>query len=88
MIRVIFEHTSPGVAGAECGGCGGDVCLESLCEKVQNPVIKEEMASPVDLLGRYANWKGSSEVGRQDFMCSMTSFSKHFIVIGVSATGQ
>ncbi len=42
------------------------------------------MASSVERLDLYANWKGS----RTDLMCCMTSRSKHFMRIGVSATGQ
>ncbi len=36
----------------------------------------------------YANWKGSREGGRTDLMCCMTIRSKHFMGIGVSATGR
>ncbi len=39
-------------------------------------------------LDLYANWKGSREGGRTDLMCCMTSRSKHFMRIGVSATGR
>ncbi len=49
------------------------------------------MASSVerlDLQYTYANWKGSREGGRTDLMCCMTSHSKHFMRIGVSATGR
>ncbi len=46
------------------------------------------MASSVERLDLYANWKGSKEGGRTDLMCCMTSRSKHFIGIGVSATGR
>ncbi len=46
------------------------------------------MASSVERLDLYANWKGSKEGGRTDLMCCMTSRSKHFIGIGVSATGH
>ncbi len=46
------------------------------------------MASSVERLDLYANWKGSREGGRTDLMCCMTSRSKHFIGIGVSATGR
>ncbi len=45
-------------------------------------------ASSVERLDLYANWKGSREGGRTDLMCCMTSRSKHFMRIGVSATGQ
>ncbi len=43
------------------------------------------MASSVERLDLYANWKGSREGGRTDLMCCMTSRSKHFMRIGVSA---
>ncbi len=46
------------------------------------------MASSVERLDLYANWKGSREGGRTDLMCCMTSRSKHFMRIGVSATGR
>ena len=46
-----------------------------------------EMASSVDRLDRYANWTGSREGGRADVMGCMTSRSKHFMRMGVSATG-
>ncbi len=58
------------------------------------------MASSVERLDLYANWKRSREAGRQggreagrqggrtDLMCCMTSRSKHFMRIGVSATGR
>ncbi len=39
-------------------------------------------------LDLYANWKGSREGGRTDLMCCMTNRSKHFMRIGVSATGR
>ncbi len=42
----------------------------------------------VERLDLYANWKGSREGGRTDLMCCMTSRSKHFMGIGVSATGR
>ncbi len=44
------------------------------------------MASSVEQLDLYANWKGFR--GRADLMCCMTSRSKHFMRIGVSATGR
>ena len=47
-----------------------------------------EMASSVERLDRYANWKGSRVGGRADLMWCMTSRSKHFMRMGVSATGQ
>ncbi len=43
------------------------------------------MASSVERLDLYANWKGSREGGRSDLMCCMTSRSKHFMRIGVEA---
>ncbi len=46
------------------------------------------MASSVERLDRYANWKGSREGERTDLMWCMTSRSKHFMRIGVSATGR
>ncbi len=46
------------------------------------------MASSVERLDLYANWKGSMEGGRTYLMCCMTSRSKHIMGIGVSATGR
>ncbi len=46
------------------------------------------MVSSVERLDRYANWKGSREGGRTDLMWCMTSCSKHFMRIGVSASGR
>ncbi len=51
------------------------------------------MPSSVERLDLYANWKGSreregGEGGRTDLMCCMTNRSKHFMRIGVSATGR
>ncbi len=46
------------------------------------------MASSVEWLDLYANWKGSREGRRADLMWRMTSRSKHFMRIGVSATGR
>ncbi len=46
------------------------------------------MASSVERLDLYANWKASREGGRTNLMCCMTSRSKHFMRIGVSATGR
>ncbi len=46
------------------------------------------MASSVERLDRYANWKGSRERGRTDLMWCLTSRSKHFMRIGGSATGR
>ncbi len=48
----------------------------------------EEIASSIEQLGRYANWSGSSVLGRLVLMLCMTSLSKHFIMIGVSAMGR
>ncbi len=45
-------------------------------------------ASSVERLDLYANWEGGRELGRTDLMCCMTSRSKHFMRIGVSATGR
>ncbi len=44
------------------------------------------MVSLVERLDRYANWKGSREEGRTDLMWCMTSRTKQFMRIGVSAT--
>ncbi len=46
------------------------------------------MASSVEQLDLYANWKGYREGGGTNLMWCMTSRSKHFIRIGVSATGR
>ncbi len=46
------------------------------------------MVSSVEWLDRYANWKGSRGGGGADLMWCMTSRSKHFMRIGVSATGR
>ncbi len=48
----------------------------------------EEIASSVEWFGRYANWSGSSVLGRLVLMLCMTNLSKHFIMIGVSAMGR
>ncbi len=48
----------------------------------------EEIASSVERFGRYANWNGLSVLGRLVLMLCMTSLSKHFIMIGVSAMGR
>ncbi len=48
----------------------------------------EEIASSVELFGRYANWSGSSVLGRLVLILCMTDLSKHFIMIGVSAMGR
>ncbi len=48
----------------------------------------EEIASSVERFGRYANWSGSSVLGMLVLMLCMTSLSKHFIMIGVSAMGR
>ncbi len=48
----------------------------------------EEIASSVERFGRYANWSGSSVLGMLVLMFCMTSLSKHFIMIGVSAMGR
>ncbi len=45
----------------------------------------EEIASSVERFRRYANWSGSSVLGRLVLILCMTSLSKHFIMIGVSA---
>ncbi len=48
----------------------------------------EEIASSVERFGRYANWSGSSVLGRLVLILCMTNLSKHFIMIGVSAMGR
>ncbi len=48
----------------------------------------EEIASSVERFGRYANWSGSSVLGRLVLIFCMTNLSKHFIMIGVSAMGR
>ncbi len=48
----------------------------------------EEIASSVDRFERYANWSGSSVLGRLILILCMTNLSKHFIMIGVSAMGR
>ena len=48
----------------------------------------EQIASSVDRFALYANWYGSRLGGRVDFMCDRTSRSKHFMIMGVSATGR
>ncbi len=58
--------------------------LESLFSKNQ----VEEIASSVERFGGYANWRGSSVLGMLVLMLCMTSLSKHFIMIGVSAMGR
>lgn len=45
-------------------------------------------ASSVDRLVLYANCSGSSLCGRRFLICCRTSRSKHFIMIGVRATGR
>ncbi len=45
------------------------------------------IASSVERLLRYANCSGSSEAGSTEQMCSLTSFSKHLMKMGVRATG-
>ena len=47
-----------------------------------------EIASFVDLLGRYANWSGSRVSRMMEVMCAMTSLSTHFMITDVSATGR
>ncbi len=44
------------------------------------------IASSVERLLRYANCSGSSEAGSTEQMCSLTSFSKHLLKMGVRAT--
>ncbi len=45
------------------------------------------LASSVERLLRYAICSGSSEAGSTEQMCSLTSFSKHLLKMGVRATG-
>ncbi len=45
------------------------------------------IALSVERLLRYANCSGSSEAGSTEQMCSLTSFSKHLLKMGVRATG-
>ncbi len=45
------------------------------------------IASSVERLLWYANCRGSSEAGSTEQMCSLTSFSKHLLKMGVRATG-
>ncbi len=45
------------------------------------------IALSVEWLLRYANCSGSSEAGSTEQMCSLTSFSKHLLKMGVRATG-
>ncbi len=45
------------------------------------------IASSVERLLRYSNCSGSSEAGSTEQMCSLTSFSKHLLKMGVRATG-
>ncbi len=47
-----------------------------------------EIASSVEWFGLYANWSGSSVLGRLVLIFCMTNFSKHFIMIGISAMGR
>ncbi len=46
------------------------------------------MASSVDLLERYANWRGSKVTGMDELMWLLTSLSKTFMTIDVRATGR
>ncbi len=45
------------------------------------------MVSEVDLLVRYAYCRGSKVSGMLLLMWASTTLSKHFVMIGVSATG-
>ncbi len=45
------------------------------------------IASSVERLLRYANCSGSSEAGSTEQMCSLMSFSKHLLKMGVRAMG-
>ncbi len=44
------------------------------------------IASSVERLLRYANCSRSSEAGSTEQMCSLMSFSKHLLKMGVRAT--
>ncbi len=46
------------------------------------------MASSVERLDLYATGRGPGRGGRTDLMWCMTNRSKHFMIIGVSATGR
>ncbi len=46
------------------------------------------IASSVERLLRYANCSGSSEAGSPEQMCSLMSFSKHLLKMGVRAVIQ
>ena len=45
-----------------------------------------EIASSVDLFGRYANWSGSRVSGIM-MLSAITNLSKHFMATDMSATG-
>ncbi len=62
------------------------VFLSSRCSRLRWRA--EEMASYVEQFGWYANWNGSSDGGSLEMMWSFTTLSKHFIMMGVSATGR
>ena len=47
-----------------------------------------EIASSVDLLGRYANCNGSSMSGMKELTCAITSHSKHLMITDMGATGR
>ncbi len=42
-----------------------------------------EIASSVERFGRYANWSGSSVLGRPVLIFCMTNLSKHFIIYSI-----
>lgn len=44
-----------------------------------------EMAISVEKFRRYTNWSTASELGKLELTCLLTSHSKHFIMMGVSA---
>ncbi len=62
-----------------------------LCVAVQSCVYREysvkAIALSVERLLRYAKCSGSSEAGSTEQMCSLTSFSKHLLKMGVRAMG-
>ena len=77
------------VLNAELKSMNSILTYESLVSRWVRAVWRvAEMASSVEWLVRYANWKGSRAGGRTDLICCMTSRSKHFIRMGVSATGR
>lgn len=58
--------------------------LFSTCERAVCSV--RAISSSVDLLWRFANCRGSNELGSAEQMKSPTSLSKHLLTMGVSAS--